>query len=162
MFLSGASGLLTVGLCIWKTRIPSFELDLELGTDSLPFKSDCCVRLFIVKWGYPDLLTVGPTVMICQVGGRHGYSAALLDGTWRVRVSCQHHCQRVFWEMGYRFPKHSGIWNAPEWLMFYKMKFWEVQEQKKPRYQFELFMFEIYLSSERQSKSDFNSIRIGM
>lgn len=64
--------------------------------------------------------------------------------------------------MDYRFPKHSGIWNAPEWLMFYKMKFWEVQEQKKPRYQFELFMFEIYLSSERQSKSDFNSIRNGM
>lgn len=26
----------------------------------------------------------------------------------------------------------------------------------------ELFMFEIYLSLERQSKSDFNSIRIGI
>lgn len=53
MFLSGASGLLTVGLCIRKARIPSFELDLGLCTDSLPFESDCCVRRFIVKWGVP-------------------------------------------------------------------------------------------------------------
>lgn len=53
MFLSGASVLLTVGLCIRKTRISSFELDLGLGADSLPFESDCCVRRFYYQVGVP-------------------------------------------------------------------------------------------------------------
>lgn len=52
------------------------QLPTELRTGSRLFMK--CKSLFIVKWGYTDLLTVGHIMRICQIGERQVCGAALL------------------------------------------------------------------------------------
>lgn len=52
MFPLETSALLPVGLCLWKARIPGFQLDWGLGTDTLSLESDYSATISALSIGH--------------------------------------------------------------------------------------------------------------